>query len=311
MNDELIKVLCMGNICVDIKAYSPESGGTEAYRDGSIEIVSGGVARGMALNLKQLGIDSSISSMVGQDIFGDYLKRELESKKIDTTLLKTSTDRKTALFSVMKNGDDSASCIYNTNIIQEIVFDEETENFLKKEKVKALVLDSNISSETFANIYSYKKNNPDLFIFQNATAPDLAKKTLEYAELVDLFACNEFEAAAILGESVAIPDVTTAEKFQALGYKNFIITFGEQGVLVQVGKDTWIEPPYNPQRIVDTIGAGDAFASGFLMGFLTEEPVKRCIHYGLTCAKETLLTKQTVSNLLSRDYLQNYPVPQD
>ena len=98
--------------------------------------------------------------------------------------------------------------------------------------------------------------------------------------------------------------MTTADKFQALGYRNFIITFGGQGVMVRIGNETWNEPPYNPHQIVDTIGAGDAFASGFLMGFLEKEPVKNCIRYGLVCSKETLLTRGTVSELLSREFVQ-------
>ena len=46
--------------------------------------------------------------------------------------------------------------------------------------------------------------------------------------------------------------------------------------------------------------------AGFLLGFLEGESVKRCIHYGLASAKETLLTKQTVSSVLSRDFLEQY-----
>ena len=168
-----------------------------------------------------------------------------------------------------------------------------------------LVLDSNLSEDTFESIYEYKKNHKDVFIFQNATAPDIATKTMKYAPLIDLYACNEFEAAAILGDT-ATADLETADKFQELGFDNFIITFGEQGVMVRIGEDTWNSLPYTPAHIVDTIGAGDAFASGFLMGFLTGENVKLCIHYGLASAKETLLTKQTVSNLLSREFLEMY-----
>jgi len=300
------KILSIGNLCVDIKAYSSEDVETEAYRDGSIEIVAGGVGRGMALNLKQLGFDSAILSVVGQDIFGDFLKKELETKKVDTTLLRTSTEHKTALFSVMRSGDKPASCVYNTNIIKEIVFDQQIKDFIKEKNVKTLVMDSNLSDETYQEIYAFKKENPDIFIFQNATAPDLANKTIKYAPLIDLFACNEYEAAALTGKE-EIPDLSVVERFNELGLKNFIITFGSQGVLVHINKETWIEPPYKPQHIVDTIGAGDALASGFLMGFLNHEPVKTCIHYGLACAKETLSTKQTVCDLLSQDLIKTYP----
>jgi len=300
------KILCIGNICVDIKAYSSEDLETEAYRDGSIEIVAGGVGRGMALNLKQLGLNSVILSVVGQDIFGDFLKKELESKNVDTTLLRTSTEHKTALFSVMRSGTKPASCVYNTNIIKELSFDQQIKDYIKTNNIKTLVMDSNLRDETYEEIYNFKKDNPDIFIFQNATAPDLAGKTIKYAELIDLYACNEFEAAALTGQE-EIPDLTVVERFKKLGLNNFIITFGSQGVLVHINGETWIEPPYKPQNIVDTIGAGDALASGFLMGYLNNEPVKTCIHYGLACAKETLSTKQTVCDLLSQDLIKTYP----
>ncbi len=299
------KILCIGNVSVDIKAYSPESDGTEAYREGSIELVPGGVARGMAINLKHLGFDTSVLSVVGHDIFGDYLRGGLNAEGVNTRLLRTSEKRETSLFSVMASAGKSATCVYSTAVLSEITVDNEVLEFLKSEDIRVIVLDSNMSEETIADIYALKKADPDLFIFQNATAPDISKKTLQYAPLIDLFACNEFEATAILGEE-AFPDLTTADKFQSLGFSNFIITFGERGVMVRIGKDTWNSLPYAPAHIVDTIGAGDAFASGFLMGFLAGESVKRCMHYGLASAKETLLTKQTVSSVLSRDFLEQY-----
>jgi sugar/nucleoside kinase (ribokinase family) len=299
-------ILCSGNVSVDIKAYSAEVDDTEAYREGSIELVPGGVGRGMAINLKHLGLNTFIHSVVGKDIFGEYLRGGLEEEGVNTTLLGESKERKTALFSVMASRGKSATCVYSTQILKEITFDEQVKKVIKDNDISAFVMDSNLSDETLAGFYNYKKTHPEIFVFQNATAPDIARKTMQYAPSIDLFGCNEYEAAAILGESSVLPDLTTADKFQALGYKNFIITFGEQGVMVRIGNETWNEPPYTPSQIVDTIGAGDAFASGFLMGFLEGDPVKRCIHYGLTCAKETLLTRDTVSSKLSKSFLENY-----
>ena len=268
-------ILCSGNVSVDIKAYSAEVDDTEAYREGSIELVPGGVGRGMAINLKHLGFNTFIHSVVGKDIFGEYLRKGLEEEGIKTDLLNESPERKTALFSVMASRGKSATCVYSTQVLKEIVFDEQVEKVIKDNNISTFVMDSNLSEETLEGFYNYKKSHPEVFVFQNATAPDIARKTMKYAPLIDLFGCNEYEAATILGEKSVLPDLSTADKFQTLGYKNFIITFGEQGVMVRIGSETWNEPPYTPSQIVDTIGAGDAFASGFLMGFLENAPVKR------------------------------------
>lgn len=299
-------ILCAGNVSVDIKAYSAEVDDTEAYREGSIELVPGGVGRGMAINLKHLGFNTYIHSVVGKDIFGEYLRKGLEEEGVNTLLLGESDERKTALFSVMASRGKSATCVYSTQILKEIEFNKEVEKVITENEISAIVMDSNLSDDTLTGFYNLKKNHPEIFVFQNATAPDIARKTMQYAPLIDLFGCNEYEAAAILGETSVLPDLTTVSKFKKLGYMNFIITFGEQGVMVNIGEETWNEPPYTPSQIVDTIGAGDAFASGFLMGFLENDPVKRCIHYGLACAKETLLTRQTVSNKLTKSFLESY-----
>lgn len=301
-------VLSVGNVSVDIKSYSSEEPIPGAYRDGSIELVPGGVGRGMAINLSHLGFESSVCSVVGKDIFGDFLKAGLEKEKISTELLKTSEENKTALFSVMASTGQPALCVYSTRILQEIVFDDSVKSFLDRGKTDVLCMDSNLSEETMELFYKYavSEKGKDLFVFQNATSPDISKKSLPYAKRVDLFGCNEFEAAEILGEE-AFPDPTCANKFAALGFRHFIITFGDRGVMVYKDGEVWNEKPYNPSYIEDTVGAGDAFASGYLFGFVSGHPIKRCIQYGLACAKETLHTRQTVSEFLTPDFLESYP----
>ncbi len=305
MDGKKYSVLSAGNVSVDIKSFSSEDPVPGAYRDGTIELVPGGVGRGMAINLRHLGFDSAVCSVVGKDIFGDFLKMGLEKENISTELLKTSPENKTALFSVMASTGQPALCVYSTRILQEIVFDDSVKSFLDRDTTDVLCLDSNLPEETFAGFYKYVADKP-IFVFQNATAPDIARKSIPYAKRVDLFGCNEFEAAAILGEE-AFPDPACANKLAALGYRHFIITFGDRGVMVYKDGEVWNEKPYNPSYIEDTVGAGDAFASGYLFGYVAGQPVKRCIQYGLACAKETLHTRQTVSEFLSPDFLESYP----
>lgn len=320
------KILCIGSASVDIKAFSYQEDIQNAYREGSIDLVAGGVARGMALNLRQLGFDASLYSVIGPDIFGEFIRRGLESAGVNTELLRTSRTKKTALFSVMGAQGSSSSCVYSNGVLQEIAADDGFLGFIERERIDALVMDSNIPMPTLEAIYRYKADRAgttgaqatgeraaanassgrELFIFQNATSPDIAKKSLPWANLIDLFAANEFEAAAILGER-PFPDERTADRFRELGFRNFIITFGAEGVLVCIGDKTWTEEPYKPSVIVDTIGAGDAFASGFLFGFLSGKPEKTCIRYGLACAKETLATRDTVCGLLTPEFVENYP----
>ena len=141
-------ILCSGNVSVDIKAYSAEVDDTEAYREGSIELVPCAVGRGMAINLKHLGFNTFIHSVVGKDIFGEYLRKGLEEEGIKTDLLNESPERKTALFSVMASRGKSATCVYSTQVLKEIVFDKQVEKVIKENSISAFVMDSNLSEET-------------------------------------------------------------------------------------------------------------------------------------------------------------------
>ncbi len=312
------KILCIGSASVDIKAFSQQEDVQNAYREGSIDLVPGGVARCMAINLKRLGFDASLYSALGNDIFGEYLRSGLREAGVNVDLLRSSPSRKTALFSVMGALGGNVSCVYSNEVLREIVPDGAFYGFVEARGIDAFVLDSNLTAEMLSAVYGLKEaalsRSADAqpgktpFIFQNATSPDIAKKSLPWASLVDLFAANEFEAAAILG-SRPHPDDATADRFRALGFRNFIVTFGSEGVLVAIGDRTWYEKPYKPAAVVDTIGAGDAFASGFLYGFLSGKPEKSCIGFGLACARETIATRDTVSDVLSPTFLENYRYP--
>jgi sugar/nucleoside kinase (ribokinase family) len=280
--------MCIGSALVDIKVFCNEGIKQGAYQKGSIEIVPGGVAYCMAVNMARLGFFTSLVTVVGNDVFGEYLKADLINKKVDISLFGVNSDSKTAVFSALMNSDAVSYCVYDTNIFQYINIDTKTVEYINKNSINALVLDSNISESALDRLYSAKQEH-DLFVFQNATSPELALKSRPYISLIDLFACNEYEARVIIGQK-ANPDHTTAEKFIKMGYKAFIITFGSEGVLVCIRNRIWIEKPFKPERIIDTIGAGDAFASGFLFGYLNGEIIDNCIKYGLVCAKETLAT---------------------
>ncbi len=311
------KVLCVGSASVDIKAFSYQDDVQNAYREGTIDLVPGGVARGMAINLKQLGFNTAIASVIGADIFGEYIKKGLVSAGINTELLKTSASKKTALFSVMGARGSSSSCVYSNEVLQEITVDRAFTDFIAREKINTLVVDSNVPLPALEAIYRLKATRSpelaNLFIFQNATSPDIACKALPWAPLIDLFAANEHEAASILQSpplSISSDNAeATAGRFRALGLRNFIITFGEAGVLVGIGEKTWFEKPYKPAVIIDTVGAGDAFASGFLYGYLARKSEKKCIEYGLACARETLATRDTVCGFLTAEYIENYSKP--
>jgi ribokinase len=73
------------------------------------------------------------------------------------------------------------------------------------------------------------------------------------------------------------------------GAQIIVVTLGAEGSYVTDGKRAHrIEAP-RVKRVVDTTGAGDAFAAGFLYGLLKKkEPLRECARLGATVASHVL-----------------------
>ena len=92
-------------------------------------------------------------------------------------------------------------------------------------------------------------------------------------EILSLYETTHFEEAldALRGENV-------------LG----IVTRSEKGCVVVQGDKTWEAPAFPIARLVDTTGAGDMFAAGFLVGLARGADMVTCGRLGSLAASEII-----------------------
>jgi sugar/nucleoside kinase (ribokinase family) len=63
---------------------------------------------------------------------------------------------------------------------------------------------------------------------------------------------------------------------------------GKQGCAI-VTKDGVVKAPAEPvAQVLDTTGAGDLFAAGFLFGYTRERPLEECAKLGAIAAAEVI-----------------------
>ena len=67
-----------------------------------------------------------------------------------------------------------------------------------------------------------------------------------------------------------------------------VLTRSEKGSVVIKGSETWAVPASPAARIVDTTGAGDLYAAGFLFGFTHGKPLAECARLGGVAAAEII-----------------------
>ena len=102
--------------------------------------------------------------------------------------------------------------------------------------------------------------------------------------LIDILFANENELTA-LARTEDFEAAVTALSAQA---PTLVVTRGEQGALA-VQDGTRVEVPAEPvARVVDTTGAGDLFAAGFLHGQASGRDLRTSLRLGALCAAEII-----------------------
>ena len=101
---------------------------------------------------------------------------------------------------------------------------------------------------------------------------------------IDILFANEHELAAL----TLIDDFESAMAALALKVPTLVVTRGAEGAhAMQAGEHAHV--PAEPiARVVDTTGAGDLFAAGFLSGHVKGRPLAECLKLGAICAAEVI-----------------------
>lgn len=102
--------------------------------------------------------------------------------------------------------------------------------------------------------------------------------------MIDILFVNETELATLSGED----DFEAGVAAVSAEVPVLVATRSEKGAIaIADGKRAEVEA-VPVARVVDTTGAGDQFAAGFLSGYVKGEPLERCLQRGAICASEVI-----------------------
>lgn len=101
---------------------------------------------------------------------------------------------------------------------------------------------------------------------------------------VDILFANDHEVKALYETS----DRATALNALRQDVKLSAVTLGSEGSVAISGNETYHVPACNIRELVDTTGAGDLYAAGFLYGMSNEMSLEKCALIGNFCAAEVI-----------------------
>lgn len=259
---------------------TPEFGQVETLaRDGTLTIGSSGAI--FACGAARLGLATSYVGTVGDDAGGRFVLTELERRRVDTTGCRIEEGRRTGLTVVISRGEDRAIL---------------TAVGAMDALAAADVTDAILASAEHLHVTSpalqprLRAGLPDLFARAHAAGlttsldpgwdPNGEWDTLLGASLddVDVFLPNAAEACRIAGAED--PDAALAAL--AARVPTVAVKLGAQGAIAAdaSGRARAAVPALDP---VDTTGAGDSFAAGFLRAGRAGLPLEERLGVAVAC----------------------------
>lgn len=233
-----------------------------------------------AANAAALGTKVAFCGMIGNDSFGQLVESSLEAKKVDTRLLIHTDKFATGATICMSYGEDRANLTY-PGAMEEMSLDDIDPAIFKETKhvhISSIFMQSGVRKDLKKILELCKENGVTTSL---DTQWDPAETwQLDYKEvlpLIDVFLPNEKELT-LLTRSENLDEAV--EKI--MPYINAaVIKQGSKGSLLlkKDGARTHMKPFLN-EHVVDAIGAGDSFNSGFVSKFVEGAPLEECQRYG-------------------------------
>jgi sugar/nucleoside kinase (ribokinase family) len=109
---------------------------------------------------------------------------------------------------------------------------------------------------------------------------------------VDIFMPNDSELKALTGSDDMHKGVETLRAHANI----IIVKCGKEGAYLWKGGELIHQPAFFNRNVVDSVGAGDSFAAGFIHAFLQQKPLAHCLEFAaLTGAINTTRTGGTTA----------------
>jgi ribokinase len=263
----------------------------------------GGKGSNMAACAARLGAEAAFFGKIGRDAFGEDFLRLLGREGVNARAVLRSENTPTAVgFIVFSKGANLIVIDMGANAEFLPADIQARAEVVQGADVSLSPLEIPLATALAAARVAKAAGRK--FILNPAPAQDLRP-----ADLSPVFALtpNEREARVCLGlpPDAAVSDHELALRLLDLGPEQVILTRGGQGVLWASRSGICLVPAL-PVKVVDSVGAGDAFNAGLAVGLSEGRPVLEAIALGVTAASLSTQRRETIESYVGRAEVDRY-----
>jgi len=269
-----------------------------AYPSGSkilikeLRFTTGGGGTNTAVSLARLGHKVAYLGSLGNDENGKRILDLLKKEKID--FIGKLTKDITGYSIILDSIEHDRTILTYKGANNKLKFSSINQ---KKLKTKWFYFSSMVSEsfKTLEKLVEFAEKNKIKITFNPSTY--LVKKGKNYLKKIlirtTILILNNEEASLLVGKNNV--KVMLKELYK-LGPEIIVITDGKKSINAYDGKNIYVLIP-NKIKIVESTGAGDAFASSFLSGMIKKNDIKFALKMGLANS-ESVITHPGAKNKL-------------
>ena len=304
--DHSLDLVCIGRTCVDLYA---EQEGARLEDVQSFRKYVGGSAANIALNTARLGVRSAMLTRVGEEQMGRFVRRSMEDTGVDVSHVTFDPDHLTPYVLLAIRDIDGFPRIFAYGDAADLALDEDDVDPEFVASSKALLVTGTPLSRAGSRTASLKavkaaKEAGTKVVFDLDYRP-VFWGVASHEQGEEMFVASERVTEAyrtvlprcdlVVGTEEEIRIAGGSEdtrrsllSIRELSDATIVLKVGAMGAIVfpdDIPEDLedGVRVPGFPVEVFNSVGAGDAFMSGFLSGWLREEPLEECLRLGNAC----------------------------
>lgn len=322
MPDPNRDILCIGRSSIDL--YSNDIG-SPFEEITTFSAFVGGCPTNISVGTRRLGLKSALLTGIGYDPVGDFILNFLNKEGVETTYVYRKKGRRSSAVILGIEPPDKFPLVYYRDNCADIAIDIDDVKNIHLESFRAIIISgtglsrepSRSATILAAELASEKGVKVFLDIdFRADQWPNLqsfgaiTRSVLPYVDVI-IGTSEEVKAGAYMGSGEA--DVSHSQvnesrveadldesiwRLLKRGPEVLMLKSGTDGCFVYVANSP--EPVHAkgyPVEVVNTLGAGDAFASGLIYGFMNGWDWHKCARFGNACGA-IVVTRHGCANFM-------------
>jgi len=252
-----------------------------------IKKVSGGSAANTVVSLANLGNNVEFIGRIKDDEFGNFFSKDIKESGATFNSKYVETRESSAHSVILITPDAQRTMCTYLGASTEFEPDDINYESIKLSKylyLEGYLWDSELAKKAFIKAAKIAKESKTKIILSLSDAFCVDRHRESFLDLindfVDILFCNEEEVKSLF----KINDLEKCKiKIKSL-CELTAITLGEKGSLIVNKNKTELIKPFLFGKAIDTTGAGDIFAGGFIHGLINNLSLNDCGQIGSICA---------------------------